>query len=51
MLCLRILKSWNAKKDPYFIHKKTHFCLQKHYYVLVNQVHTLAVSTYKKLIE
>ena len=51
MVRVRILRSGFANKDLDFTHKQTHFCLQKHYYVLVNQVHTLAVSTYKKLIE
>ena len=51
MLRVRILMSGFANKYLNIIHKKTHFCLQKHYYVLVNQVHTLAVSTYKNLTE
>ena len=51
MLRVRILRSGFANKDLDFIHKQTQFCLQKHYYVLVNHVQTLAVSIYEKLIE
>ena len=50
MLRVRMLKSGVAKKDLNVIHKQTHFFLQKHQYVFVNHVRTLAVSTYTKLI-
>ena len=40
-----------CQKNLNFIHQQTLFCLQNHKNVLVNQVDTWAVSTYRKLIE
>ena len=51
MLRGRILRSGFAYKDLNFIHRKNYFGLQKHHNFLVHQFHTLAVSTYEKLIE